>query len=106
MLFAPTSILRWRDGEILDGHVDPFIAFFDQHDRDVVLDGILAAAIRLLTDKPSLGMKFEQALLLAYTGRAAQDFKQIFADHCSLQNGVFPRCGMNILEGSGDVNMS
>jgi len=61
------------------GHAHPLIAFLDQHDRDVIYNGIFTGAI--LADEPGVLVQFEFAPSGADAIRATQNFDQCFANH-------------------------
>jgi hypothetical protein len=44
---------RWRDWKILDPGFHPLLALLDEHHRDIVSNGILPVAIRLLAYQPA-----------------------------------------------------
>jgi hypothetical protein len=54
MLNPIGSIGRRRYGKIRDGNLDPLIALLDQHDRNIVLDRVLAIAAGFLAYQPGI----------------------------------------------------
>src|SRR5437762_3146162 len=72
-----------RRTELLDRRGAIFIAFLDQHDRDIVLDRVLAAAVT--ADEPGVFDEVEHAGggAVAHVGGAAQYVEQFLRDHAS-----------------------
>src|SRR5579859_1704166 len=73
------SFRRGRDGQVVDLGRDPLRALVDQHDGNVVADGVFAVAV--LADKPGVLDQRQHAGLIADAVRAAQNFEQIRAYH-------------------------
>jgi hypothetical protein len=64
---------RWRDGQVLDSHLDPLVSLLDQHHRDIVADRIFAATVGLLAHKPAVVNQLKLAGVIAGLARLAAD---------------------------------
>jgi hypothetical protein len=55
----------WGNGKIVDLSVCPLLAFFNEHDGDIVSDGVLSIAIGFLTHEPCVVHKLQTAGVVA-----------------------------------------
>jgi hypothetical protein len=71
----PRLFFGRRHREFIDGCVDPLVPLFDEHDGDIIADGILATAIRLLANQPDVMHQLEFAFFVLDAIRATQYFE-------------------------------
>jgi hypothetical protein len=59
---------------LIDSRVGPFVAFFDQHNGDILNDGVFATAGA--AHQPGIPVKIQLAFIFVQANRAQQDLKQ------------------------------
>lgn len=70
--------------QLFDRHFAIFVAFFDQHDGDIIANGVFALTISFLTDQPGVFDECQSSGIIAGVPsfaadavRASQNFKQL-----------------------------
>ena len=74
-----------RYGQLSDGRIHPLVPGLDEHDRDVIDNRVLPAAIGLLTNQPAIVDEFQTTRVIAsppsgtrYTMWTTEYRKQLF----------------------------